>query len=611
MRLLSRVVLSATGLAILLLLAITGIAAAGIGITLSKGSTTQPIASSESAFLTAVVVESFRDDSGSYLMSGTAQKDGEYFGSIDGTYDPVTRRFEGRYDCFVFAGDASRLSSKTAANGALSGVAGTGNTLSLTFNGTLTVEKYNYERDETGAPLYKSFIEDTQTSSLVRDITFAIEWPGSDTTTSQEDVNSSRFAIVISPDMYLRSGGLNSGFNKGTRLEVVDGKLDALVDYGGFFDVPIKGTFDPSTGQLTASMTIPPQQDPRDGVWTAFEGTLVVDLAKEGTAGFMTISGSMWQWTEDDGRWNEGDDKGPAGDYTHRAHYSVDGKTPDYPAKVHKGDVDSNLRFVGDPPESVYVLRAASGEVSTLKDDPVIYVGDTIIVPPGGSAQFYQGSGGPGEGGDWAASIGLHGGSYLTVTDKAELVTFGEFFYNHSWQESANPKFDDFQLQLAHLKVKLKGTGVVVKDDGQSSTVKVLEGAATCTGLDGARTVELVAGEMVTATSAGFGEVTTFDIATEQARWQAAAEQSADSFPTWALIPFGLAGAAFIGVITVIAVYLVRKSRMRTSAALAAPASVSAAPPVASPAARHCPGCGSIDPLRGAFCQRCGRRLRD
>jgi hypothetical protein len=426
---------------------------------------------------------------------------------------------------------------------------------------------------------------------------------------------SSRFTIVISPALYLGGEAFDPGFAKGTRFEIIDGQLDTVVTYNNCQGVRVKGSFDPATGKLTATMSIPPQ-NVGGKLWTAFEGTIVLDLAKEGTAGFMTISGPMWQWIEDDGLWQEGDDKGPPGDFPHRVHYTVEGPTPDYPAKVHKGDVDSNLRFVGDPPKGVRILRAASGEMDTLEDDPVIYVGDTIVVPPGQRAQFYQGSGGPGEGGYWENSINIDGGSYLTITDQATLLGYGEFLYNHVRQLDRNPKFEDFQLQLAHLKARLKGTTIVWKEDGQSSTIKVLEGGAICTGLDGSQTMDLAAGQTLTATVAGLGDIGTFDVAAEQMRWDAfsagpALELDQGGFPLWLLILIVVVVAAFLAAAVLFFIWRRRKSRrLSTGGARAAGLHRlrrQAAPAaVVAPRQIPCPACGSAVQEGVGRCLRCG-----
>ena len=83
-----------------------------------------------------------------------------------------------------------------------------------------------------------------------------------------------------------------------------------------------------------------------------------------------------------------------------------------------------------------------------------------------------------------------------------------------------NKEYDSFEMQMAKLSAKLKGTTVVVKEDGETSSIKVIEGAAEVTDIKTGKTVEIGEGKMIAATDTGIGEVQAFDVNAENAKWK-------------------------------------------------------------------------------------------
>jgi hypothetical protein len=78
-------------------------------------------------------------------------------------------------------------------------------------------------------------------------------------------------------------------------------------------------------------------------------------------------------------------------------------------------------------------------------------------------------------------------------------------------------------LEMGQAVAGIKGTTLVLSEDGTTSALKVIEGTVEFTALaDG--TVQMVsAGEAITADADGLGEITTFDVAAEAAAWAALA----------------------------------------------------------------------------------------
>jgi len=330
--------------------------------------------------------------------------------------------------------------------------------------------------------------------------------------------NHSNFTLVI-------PGGFPGFGPKETRIEVKNGVIDFVVPYrmyADFADAHIKGTYDPEKGILNATFTIAPHNDTAN-LWLEFNGTLKADLSKENTAGFMTIGGDMWQW-------EEGKDKGPAGDYSERVYYSVE--YPNGPpaesadSTPSKEPVDSNLHFLNGPslspalnvPLTCFIKRAGSNELEKVDQNTRINVGDTIVNPP-----WPQGRGVTIYPTDYSDSgIGLQPGTNFTVLEKTEIMTMGEFIYKSQRNPKSgfDVKYDTFEMQLAKLNVKLKGTTVIIKEDGATSSVKVIGGLAEATDFKTGKTVEVGAGQMIAATSTGIGEVQTFDTTAENVKWK-------------------------------------------------------------------------------------------
>ncbi|MGB3007012.1 MAG: FecR domain-containing protein, partial [Chitinophagaceae bacterium] len=74
----------------------------------------------------------------------------------------------------------------------------------------------------------------------------------------------------------------------------------------------------------------------------------------------------------------------------------------------------------------------------------------------------------------------------------------------------------------------IKGTTLVLTDDGQHSTLKVIEGTVEFTSLTNGKKIEVNTGEMVTGTETGLDTKETFDAVAESAEWD---ELKANSVP--------------------------------------------------------------------------------
>ena len=375
----------------------------------------------------------------------------------------------------------------------------------ITINGETSIQLVN-------GTYFKSNLDKTFQATVENpDIFSKYNWSG------EEPVEGTNLTIVIPKNFF--GGGAED-----RRIEVKNGVINSTVPFRfrpseDFTNAVIKGTYDPESGVLETTIVIAPHEEGAEFLME-FDGTMKADLSKENTAGFMTIDGNLWQWME-------GEDKGPAGDFTHRVYYSVE-----YPAdknekpagsKPVKEPVDSNLHFwltTSSQPSgedtNAFIKRPGSNELEKVNEKTRINVGDTIVNPPDGKIITIYPT-------DWPESgIGLQPGTNFTISDKAQLLTMGEFIYKSTKDPKSglNMQYDSFEMQMAKLSAKVKGTTVVVKEDGETSSIKVIEGVAEVTDIQTGKTVEISEGKMIAATDTGIGEVQAFDVNAENEKWQ-------------------------------------------------------------------------------------------
>jgi len=431
----------------------------------------------------AQVPFSFELDSDSY--------NGQASIKLKGTYDFEQRNIKGS-----FSYKHNRIKKHTFKSGNVTELEGSANLPNLSFNGKTDGDTIKIEFLNLG------------------NVTYSGDSPGADGSKSPEDSN---LTIVIPKNFF--GGGAED-----RRIEVKNGVINSTVPFRfrpseDFTNAVIKGTYDPESGVLETTIVIAPHEEGADFLME-FDGTMKADLSKENTAGFITMGGNLWQWTK-------GEDKGPAGDFDHRVYYTVEyppdqseGPTDSKPAKE---PVDSNLHFwltTSSQPSgedtNAFIKRPGSNELEKVNEKTRINVGDTIVNPPDGKILTIYPT-------DWPESgIGLQPGTNFTISDKAQLLTMGEFIYKSTKDPKSglNMQYDSFEMQLAKLGAKLKGTMVVVKEDGETSSIKVIEGAAEVTDIKTGKTVEIGEGKMIAATDTGIGEVQAFDVNAENAKWK-------------------------------------------------------------------------------------------
>ena len=147
---------------------------AQIGITLSDGAISGPIDGLESEIYSEMAIESFFDENtGTYLLSGEVVKT-HSSGNFSGTYDPVTQQINGQYFVSLNPAYDDEGSENYALSGTFSGLLGNSGSVTLLLTGTIKYDKWNFETDDQGIPLFKDYLESTETSGDSREATFTV-----------------------------------------------------------------------------------------------------------------------------------------------------------------------------------------------------------------------------------------------------------------------------------------------------------------------------------------------------------------------------------------------------------------------------------------------------
>jgi hypothetical protein len=161
------------------------------------------------------------------------------------------------------------------------------------------------------------------------------------------------------------------------------------------------------------------------------------------------------------------------------------------------------------------------------------------------------------------------------------------------------------QLYEGQLVVaSIKGTTFVMEEDGETSTLKVIEGTVELTSKTTGESVTVEGGEMVSATEDGLGDIGEFDVEEEMGDWaEYGAVMPQEGFPIWAILAIG--GVVILAaVIVAIAVSSRRKKRIAAICRPSMPAQ-GAYPPFTPPPAQ-----GAYPPAPGFFCTQCGAPLK-
>jgi len=113
------------------------------------------------------------------------------------------------------------------------------------------------------------------------------------------------------------------------------------------------------------------------------------------------------------------------------------------------------------------------------------------------------------------------------------------------------------EIEMSQAVAGIKGTTLVLEEDGRNSTLKVLEGTVEFRAKSGGAPVLVSAGEAVSATSSGLGKKGTFDVSAEEKSWEKI-EGSGLKIPGFVL---GLVGTILFGGLVLGGIYFLGKKK--------------------------------------------------
>ncbi|MDP2684532.1 MAG: FecR domain-containing protein [bacterium] len=107
----------------------------------------------------------------------------------------------------------------------------------------------------------------------------------------------------------------------------------------------------------------------------------------------------------------------------------------------------------------------------------------------------------------------------------------------------------------------IKGTTFVLEDDGNNSTIKVIEGSVEFTSKATGKTEMIATGETITADENGLGQKTTFDVSAESKTWNNLTGSSSDKTTAGTKnYPYYLAGLVSL-VIVGLGIFVIKKKK--------------------------------------------------
>ncbi|MFZ5974255.1 MAG: FecR domain-containing protein [Bacillota bacterium] len=180
-------------------------------------------------------------------------------------------------------------------------------------------------------------------------------------------------------------------------------------------------------------------------------------------------------------------------------------------------------------------------------------------------------------------------------------------------------------IEMSQAASGIKGTTFVLEDDGETSTLKVIEGTVEFTSKATGKSVIVKGGESTSATKDGLGDIKTFDANAEMADWaEYGAKMPTEGFPLWAIVAIGGGSLLVMGIILVVIMFNKKKrknirvsgmspayaqSPLQTDPGVYPPNQVEQTTSGSQPIhPSSCAQCGSRMEPNAAFCPSCGKK---
>ncbi len=199
------------------------------------------------------------------------------------------------------------------------------------------------------------------------------------------------------------------------------------------------------------------------------------------------------------------------------------------------------------------------------------------------------------------------------------------------------------EVEMNQVSAGIKGTTFVVSEDGTTSTLKVIEGVVALTSKATHDRIDVKTGEMVSGTSRGLSQKTTFNVENESADWDKVKGQAKTNtgIGRWLTLPYIIGGSVMLLLIIILILFLaLRKPKHKKTVMnnmsmnqpmqqppmqqhYTPPVNINSAPPVQNYqppqnfmqpqnnqlVLQFCPSCGTKLKPNAKFCHICARKL--
>ncbi|MDD4924747.1 MAG: FecR domain-containing protein [Dehalococcoidales bacterium] len=197
--------------------------------------------------------------------------------------------------------------------------------------------------------------------------------------------------------------------------------------------------------------------------------------------------------------------------------------------------------------------------------------------------------------------------SWFDVAPKVSVTPPTSEVMGRLWDGIANfyfPKGEagakQYEISLNRIHTGIKGTNFIVEVTEQMDLVKVIEGTVEVifdkTGVS--RILE--AGQQISATEAGLGSVTSFDVEAEKAKWSSFYEELEKGISTWIWVVIVILLLAVI----VLTLFILLRNRRKTPVWQQGGRFTQT---YYQPTSKFCENCGSSLATNSNFCEKCGQ----
>jgi hypothetical protein len=198
--------------------------------------------------------------------------------------------------------------------------------------------------------------------------------------------------------------------------------------------------------------------------------------------------------------------------------------------------------------------------------------------------------------------------SWFDVAPREIVTTPTSVVMGRLWDGIANfyfPKGEagakQYEISVNRIHTGIKGTNFIIEATEQMDLVKVIEGTVEVVFDKTGLSKILEAGQQISATEAGLGSITNFDIEVEKAKWSSFYAELEKGSSAWVWIVI----AILLILVIVLTLIILKRNRKQTMGWQPGGQFMQT---YYQPVSRFCENCGSPIAVNSNFCENCGQR---